>query len=138
VKGPRHGDYDEQKDWGVSGSPTTRDDVFAFEMNGVISSKELPGLIEDVNAFLDQHENARMLNRIKHLGGIDPSVFLQNGLFPMKMAAIQQVDRYAIVGAPGWVQKMIETVNPVFPDIDMRTFPADHETEAWDWIGANK
>jgi hypothetical protein len=52
----------------------------------------------------------------------------------MKLAAIQKMERYAIVGAPGWMGKAVETINTVFPDIDMRTFAADRE--AWAWLGA--
>ena len=116
--------------------PTTKEDVFAFEINGVLSAETLPGIIDEVNGFLNSHERVRMLNRIKHLGGFDPSIFMQSGLLSMKLAAMQKVERYAIVGAPEWVQKVIVTVNPIFPDIDMRPFPADRETEAWTWIGA--
>lgn len=116
--------------------PTSRDDVFAFEINGVISSEEMPGVIEKFEAFLDRHEKVRLLNRMKHFGGIDPTVFMQGGLVSMKLAAMQKVERYAIVGAPGWMGKIIETLNPAFPDLDMRTFPADREADAWAWLGA--
>ena len=61
---------------------------------------------------------------------------MQGGLVSVKLAAMQKVERYAIVGAPGWMSKIIETINPAFADIDMRTFPADLEAEAWAWVGA--
>jgi hypothetical protein len=116
--------------------PTSKDDVLAFEINGVISSAELPGVIGQINAFLGRHDKVRLLGRIKHLGGFDPSIFMQSGLVSMKLAAMQKVERYAVVGAPGWMNRVLETVNPAFPDIDMRTFPADREADAWAWLGA--
>jgi hypothetical protein len=61
---------------------------------------------------------------------------MQSGLVSMKLAAMQKVERYAIVGAPGWMHKAIETLNPVFPDIEMRTFSVDREVDAWSWLGA--
>ena len=116
--------------------PTSRDDVLAFEIDGVISGKEMPEVIKKFEIFLEQHQKVRLLNRIKHFGGIDPAVFMQSGLLSIKLAAIQKVERYAIVGAPGWMCKVIKTVNPAFADMDMRTFPEDRESEAWAWLGA--
>ncbi len=116
--------------------PTSTDDVLAFEINGVISGKEMPEVIKTFETFLERHEKVRLLNRVKHFGGIDPAVFMQSGLVSMKLAAMQKVERYAIVGAPGWMRKIIETVNPAFADMDMRTFPEDQENEAWAWLGA--
>ncbi|GJL62718.1 MAG: hypothetical protein NPIRA04_13720 [Nitrospirales bacterium] len=116
--------------------PTSKDNVFAFEINGVISSEEMPEVIKRFENFLEHHEKVRLLNRIKHFGGIDPAVFMQSDLVSMKLAAMQKVERYAIVGAPGWMRKIIESVNPVFADIDMRTFQEDQEHEAWAWLGA--
>jgi hypothetical protein len=116
--------------------PTSKDNVFAFEIDGVVSSQEMPGIIDRFQAILDNHESVRLLNRMKHFGGIDPEAFLQSGLVSMKLAAMQKVERYAIVGAPGWISKMIERMNPAFPDMEMRTFPADREDEAWAWVDA--
>ena len=115
---------------------TTKDEVFAFEINGVISAKEMPEVIKKFEGFLQCHDKVRLLNRMKHFGGIDPAVFMQSGLVSMKLAAMQKVERYAIVGAPAWMRKIIETVNPAFEDIDMQTFSKDHEREAWAWLGA--
>lgn len=116
--------------------PTTRDDVIGFEINGVISTEDLPGVTDKVNGFLAAHDKVRMLARVKHLGGFDPAVFFQSGLFSMKLAAMQKVERYAIVGAPVWMNKAVQTMNPMFPHLDMRPFPAAQEDEAWAWLDA--
>ena len=116
--------------------PTSRDDVLAFEINGMISSEEMPRIIEEFETFLERHDKVRLLNRMKHFGGIDPSVFMQSGLVSMKLAAIQKVERYAIVGAPGWIRKVVETLSPAFPGLDMQTFPANEENKAWAWLEA--
>lgn len=116
--------------------PTSQDDVLAFEINGMISGKEMPGIIKKFKDILQQHEKVRLLNRIKHFGGIDPAVFMQHGLVAMKLAAIRKLERYAIVGAPGWMCKIVEILNPEFEDMEMRTFPEDRESEAWAWLGA--
>jgi len=115
--------------------PTSRDDILAFEVDGVISEAEFPTVLAEINALFDRHDKVRLLGRIKHLGGFDPAILMQSGLIPMKLAAMRKVERYAIVGAPGWMSKMISTMNPLF-DVDMRTFPADREAAAWTWIEA--
>jgi hypothetical protein len=114
---------------------TSKDDVLGFEIDGVISSEEMPGVIETFDTFLARHEKVRLLNRMKHFGGVDPAVFMQGGLVSMKLAAMQKVERYAIVGGPAWMRKVIETVNPAFADMDIRAFPADQEADAWAWLG---
>ncbi|MBF0551198.1 MAG: STAS/SEC14 domain-containing protein [Deltaproteobacteria bacterium] len=116
--------------------PTTKDNVLAFEINGVISSEEIPAFTNQFNAIINRHEKVRLLNRIKHFGGFDPTILMQKGLVSMKLAAMQKVERYAIVNAPGWMGVIIKTMNPIFPDIDIRTFPADQEADAWAWLGA--
>ncbi len=115
---------------------TSKDEVVAFEINGMISAEDMPGIIREFETVLAKHEKVRLLNRMKHFGGIDPAVFMQSELVPMKLAALKKVERYAIVGAPGWMRKLMEMLRPVLPDIDMRTFPADREAEAWTWLGA--
>ena len=116
--------------------PTTEDDVLGFEIDGVISSEEMPGVIKEFATFLERHRKVRLLARIKRLAGFDAAIFLQRGLISMKLAALQKVERYAVVGAPGWMRKIVDTVDPACADIDMRTFAADQEAEAWAWLGA--
>ncbi|WP_144821260.1 STAS/SEC14 domain-containing protein [Marinobacter piscensis] len=124
------------KDPAVRFLPTTRDEVLAFEIDGVMTAEEMPGVIRKLEQFLAEHDRVRLLNRVKQYGGFDPSILMQSGLFSMKLSAMEKVDRYAIVGAPGWMRKIIDAMNPLFPDIDMRTFAADQESEAWAWLGA--
>lgn len=116
--------------------PTNRENMLAFEIDGAMSSEEMPKVIQKLEAFLANHGQVRMLNRVKHFGGFDPSILMQSGLFSMKLSAIKQVERYAIVGAPGWMRKLVDTMNPLFPGMDMQTFAADQEEEAWAWLEA--
>lgn len=117
--------------------PTSKDDVLAFEIDGVITSDGMSAVLKDVKAFLDRHEKVSMLGRIRHLGGIDPTVFMQSGLLSMKLAAMKKVERYAIVGAPGWMNTAVKALDPVMTDIEMRTFTSEQEAEAWVWVGAS-
>ncbi|WP_417520983.1 STAS/SEC14 domain-containing protein [Marinobacter sp.] len=115
---------------------TNKDNVLAFEIDGVMSSEEMPGVIKKMEDFLAGQNKVRLLNRIKHFGGFDPSILMQSGLFSMKLSAMEKVERYAIVGAPSWMRKIVDTMNPLFPDIDMRTFTVAMEENAWAWLEA--
>ncbi|WP_417513250.1 STAS/SEC14 domain-containing protein [Marinobacter sp.] len=124
------------KDASIRFIHTSKDNVLAFEIDGVMSSEEMPGVIKKLEDFFAGQHKVRLLNRMKHFGGFDPSILMQSGLFSMKLSAMEKVERYAVVGAPGWMRKIIDTMNPFFPDIDMQTFPADREHEAWAWLEA--
>lgn len=117
---------------------TDREDVLAFEYTGHVSSQELPAAIDQVNEFLEKHQTVRMLARVTHLSGMDVLAPMQSGLVAMKLAALAKVERYAVVGAPGWMKPAITTMDAVFPDIDMRAFDAEHEEDAWTWLGAKQ
>lgn len=117
--------------------PTTMDNVLAFEIDGMITADEMPGVIKKLEHCYAAHDKVRLLNRMTHFGGFDPSIFMQSGFLPMKLSSIEKVERYAIVGAPNWMRKIVDVINPYFPNISMQTFTADEESGAWAWIGAD-
>lgn len=129
-------DTPASKETSIRFLPTTKDSVLAFEVDGVMSSEEMPSVIKKLDEFLADHDKVRLLFRMKYFGGFDPSILMQSGLFSMKLSAMDKVERYAIVGAPGWMSKVVGAINPVFPDIDMQTFSADREEDAWAWLEA--
>ncbi len=121
---------------GLTFIQTNKPNVMAFQINGVVTAKELPEEIEKFESFLKQHESVRMLARFKHFAGFDPAVFFQSGFVSVKLAAVQKLERYAVVGAPEWMNKIMEIMNPLFSGIDMRTFTSDEEAKAWAWLEA--
>ena len=116
---------------------TDRDDVFGFQVDGVMTAENVRPLTDKVAAILANHDKVRLLARVKSLGGIDPAVFMQSGLISMKFAAVQKVERYAIVGAPEWMRTAVATMNPMFPHLEIRSFDAEDEGDAWAWLGAS-
>lgn len=116
--------------------PTNRDDVLAFEVDGLMTAGEMPDVIRHVDGQLAAHDKLRMLARIKNFDGFEPSILTQSGLIPMKFSAMKKVERYAVVGAPGWMRKLVTTMAPVIPGMTMRTFDAGDEADAWAWLEA--
>lgn len=116
--------------------PTSKSNVLAFEIDGLITSEEIPDAIKQLEDFFATQDKVRMLNRMKHFGGFDPSILMQSSLISMKLTAMNKLERYAIVGAPSWMRKVVGVINPLFSDVDMQTFSADQEDQAWAWLEA--
>ncbi|WP_070987876.1 STAS/SEC14 domain-containing protein [Halofilum ochraceum] len=116
--------------------PTSHDDVLGFEINGVLTAAETPAIVSTFNEFLARHERVRVLNRMTGFRGIEVGALAKTGLLSMKLSALQEVERYAIVGAPAWMTALIARIDPLFPDMAIRSFAADAEEEAWQWLDA--
>lgn len=116
--------------------PTSKDDVYAFEIDGPITTEAVSGLVGEMQQFLDRHDKVRMLCRIRDMGGINPSLLTSSGLFSMKLAALKKVERYAVIGAPGWMKLVLAALGSVTSGLTLRAFGAENEADAWHWIGA--
>lgn len=117
---------------------TTKDEVIAFEIDGAITSEAIAPVIDDFQARLAAHDKVRLLANIKHLNGFDPSILMQSGFLSMKLGALKKLERYAIVGAPGWLKKIIAAIGSELPGIEMRAFAADQQADAWSWVDAQR
>jgi hypothetical protein len=126
----------EDKAPAVTFIPTSNENVLAFEMNGMISSDEMPHITETFDRFLESHDKVHLLNHVRSFGGFEPAALMQSSLFSMKYAAKQKVDRYAVIGGPHWMQTVITTMSPFFPSIEMKSFAEEEEDEAWAWVQA--
>lgn len=124
---------------GLTIIPTNKPDVMAFEINGVITEKELPAELEKFEAFLNERDTVRMLTRFKHFGGFEPAVFTHSmELISVKLAAVKKLERYAAVGAPEWMNKLIGLVGGLFPTMEIRMYPLEDEAQAWEWLEARE
>lgn len=117
--------------------PTNKDSVMAFEVDGVLTASEIPNITQRLETFLEGQDSVRLLARMKNYSGFEPSILMHSGgLFSMKISAMKKVERYAIVGAPNWMSKVVETVNPLFPKMEMKSFSTEQESEALAWLDA--
>lgn len=115
---------------------TSKAEVFAFEIEGIITSEAVAAVIDSFQTWLATHDKVRLLAHFKNFGGIDLSAFMQSGLISMKLEALKKLERYAVVGAPVWMTKIIEAVGPMLPNIELRAFASEQEDEAWAWLDA--
>jgi stage II sporulation SpoAA-like protein len=114
---------------------TDRDDTYGFEWDGSVSAEEMRALTEALEAAFAQHERIRVFGRIKHLGTVSPLALTHSGLFALKVQAYRKIDRYAVVGGPGWLKAYIRFVSSTL-GLNLRHFEASEEDAAWAWLGA--
>jgi len=114
---------------------TTRPDVIAFEVNGKISSDDMGLLISTFDEGLRAHERLGVLARVLDFDGVSLGALRHEGLWTMKMRGLKQVERYALVGGPDWMETVARWSAPLVR-VETRHFDPSDEQCAWDWLEA--
>lgn len=109
--------------------------VVGFQLDGTIAADELPAIVAYFDEAMERERPLRILGRVKHLGGIEPEALCSSDYFAMKLRALHQVERYALVGGPSWLRAWIGFVDPRVKT-EVRHFAAEDEALAWSWLGA--
>ncbi|MFN3389425.1 MAG: STAS/SEC14 domain-containing protein [Allosphingosinicella sp.] len=119
----------------VSIIETDRDDVLGFEIDGKLTAAEVEALSKHFNAALAAGRPLRLLGRVKRIGGAELRAFFDRGYFTMKRGMLERLERYAIVGGPGWLRASVGFLDPLMK-AEIRHFEGDEEARAWEWLGA--
>ncbi len=114
---------------------TDRPDVAGFAIDGKLSAEDLEAVTRHFEKMLEQEGRVRLLGRIRNLGGMDLSSLAGRDFFRMKAGLAKKVDRYALVGGPGWFEGWVKFLDNLLP-MEIRHFAAGDEAEAWSWLGA--
>lgn len=109
--------------------------VLGFQLDGTIRADELEAIAARFEKEMQQERPLRILGRIRHLGGIEPKA-LSSDYFAMKLRALHKVERYALVGGPGWLASWVALIDPLVK-MEVRHFAPEEEALAWSWLGAN-
>jgi len=86
----------------VSFVGTTRPDVVAFEVNGRLGAVDTRELLRVFNDAMADHDRLRILVLMRDFEGATLGAFREHGLLDAKLRGWHKVERYALVGAPGW------------------------------------
>jgi hypothetical protein len=107
--------------------------VHAWEIDGRLTPADVERVSAPLREAFDRGGTVNLLVRIKESDGFDASVLTERSLIALKLAALRHVDRYAVVGAKGWVERMAGLIDPlVAPHV--RVFDAEDEDAAWAWV----
>ena len=85
-----------------------------------------------VESDLQDQDKLNLLLHMKNFQAPRPN-FLGSDWARMKLRALGQVNKYAVVGGPAWMDAIISFFDPIIK-MDMRTFQEDELDKAWEWL----
>ena len=114
---------------------TDKNDVLGFDVNGHLGYEEIDRMVREVNALRIEQPPRAVLVRYKSYEGIEPSAVFDHEYLKMKLGLLNQIEKYALVGAPEWMRELVDMMHSLL-DVDFRTFDLEDEAEAWEWLKA--
>jgi hypothetical protein len=123
------------RDAGIHVVETSRPDVLAFEIDGKLTRRDLEAVAERFSAAMAGKAPTRVLGRISRLDGAELGGLVDDDLIRMKFAALDSVERYAIVGGPAWLAGWVSIIDRL-AKAEIRYFQLREEASAWEWVGA--
>ena len=116
---------------------TTKENVFAYEVNGKLREKDVKAAVEQFKPYLEREGKINVLARMKNFGGFDLLSVFDDDLIKLKYKSLSKVERYAVVGPSAWMRNLLELISPMF-STKIRVFDAAEEQAAWEWVGAEQ
>jgi hypothetical protein len=114
---------------------TDRDDLFAVDVVGHVSSADVENLYGLLEAAYALHPKIDVLVRLIDHDGVDWAEVDENTVRDGKAHARDHVRRCASVGEPDWTGELGGWFTSAEP-VELRHFSADDEADAWAWLGA--
>jgi hypothetical protein len=113
---------------------TDRSDLFAIDVVGHASAADAENLFGLLEAAYMLHPKIDVLVRLVDHQGVDWADLSRQTLERGKTDALEHVGRCATIGEPNWIGQ----VQGLFTSLptELRHFDADHEPQAWQWLGA--
>lgn len=108
------------------------DGLLVFEIDGKMTEAGTDAVFAAFDRAVEQHGKINLMVRVKDYEGFDLSLLGDKNTMTSKFGAIGKVGRYAVVGAPGWMRAMVQSMGPLMP-LDIRAFDASEEAVARDW-----
>jgi len=115
--------------------PTTREDTLGIVIDGRLTDEEMARVVHELDERRQVGPVRRILVRMHSLGTIDPRIMANSGYLGMKLRMLHDLERYALVGAPGWMTALVDTMKPLLR-LEIRQFDPENEPAAWDWLEA--
>ena len=112
---------------------TDRPNLVAFEIDGHLTAADVERAQEIFEPKLEMPGKIDVLGRFDNYDGFDFNVFFTPGWLSLKVNALNKIARYALVGAPVWMENLVELLQPLVP-IEIKCFDARAEAEARIWL----
>ena len=115
--------------------PSTNEGVYAFEIDGRVTSEEMEGIARTMNDAFDTHESVDMLMIFKRYDGSEVGAGFDWESVKSRFRSLTKVRRYVVVGAPEGAADMIEVMGKLIP-VHAMTFESSEIDAAWAAVDA--
>ncbi len=112
--------------------PMDDDRVVGVRIDGTIREADIRAMLGVVEEKLTRHEKLRVFVEVPRLGGIEPEALFQD--LKMGLKHWNRFERKAAVTDAGWMARIAEAVDPLFPSIRGRVFATAEREAALRWI----
>jgi hypothetical protein len=114
---------------------TDRDDLFAVDIVGHVTSADFENLFGLLEAACALHDHIDVMVRFVDHDGIDWSEISMETLEAAQAQVAAHVTRCAIVGEMDWASRIRQWLSRP-SSTEFRHFPETDEQSAWDWLKA--
>lgn len=115
--------------------PTTRDALYAFEIDGKVTAAGMEAMADQMNAAFDTHDRVDMLLFFRDFDGSEIGAGFDWSSIRSRLRSLAKVDKYVAVGTPEEAAMMIEVLGKLVP-VETKAFPLSELDAAWDFLGA--
>ena len=116
---------------------TTKPNVFAYEINGRVRSKDVKAVVNQFKPYLEKEGKVNVLAKLSAFNGFDLFAMIEDDLVRTKFKSLSKVDKYAVIGPKPWMRNLLELFYPL-TSVKLRVFDKDEEAAAWEWVGAQQ
>jgi len=116
---------------------TTNPNVFAYEINGRVRSKDVKAVVNQIKPYLEKEGKVNVLAKLSDFNGFDLFAMIEDDLVRTKFKSLSKVDKYAVIGPKPWMRNLLELFYPL-TSVKLRVFDKDEEAAAWEWVGAQQ
>ena len=116
---------------------TTNPNVFAYEINGRVRSKDVKAVVNEFKPYLEKEGKVNVLAKLSDFNGFDLFAMIEDDLVKLKFKSLSKVDKYAVIGPKPWMRNLLELFYPM-TSVKLRVFDKDEEAAAWEWVGAQQ
>jgi hypothetical protein len=111
------------------------DGLLVFEIDGKLTEEGADQVFDAFDRAVEKQGKINLMVRVKDYEGFDLGLLGDGDFLTSKFGAIGNIGRYAVVGAPGWMRTMVQSMGPLMP-FGMRAFDASDDAAALEWASA--
>jgi len=115
--------------------PTSKSNVFGFQVKGEIEKDDLVGMADTMLRTFEHHQSINMLLVFENYEGIQLSAGMNASVLKAQLKGISKIDKYAVVGGPGIADAIVSLSDAVMP-VASASFSIDEMDKAWAFVGA--